>query len=92
MLKQRNESETQFRQAGRNDLADQEAFEIALVREFLPAPLSDAELDDLVAGAIASTGATGPRDMGKVMAVLRVPLTGRADMAAVSARVKSRLG
>jgi hypothetical protein len=92
MVKRRNDSESQFRQAGRTDLADKEAFEIALIEEFLPAPLSESELDRLIADAIASIGATGPRDMGKVIAALRGPLAGRADMAAVSNRVKSRLG
>jgi len=91
MLKQRNESETQFRQAGRADLADQEAFEIALIREFMPNPLADDEIDLIIAQVLAATGATGPRDMGKVMAALRGPLAGRADMAVVSQRVKARL-
>jgi hypothetical protein len=91
MLKQRNDSEAQFRSGGRVDLADQEAYEIALIREFMPAPLTEAELDTLIAGAIEAAGATGPRDMGKVMAALRQPLAGRADMGQVSAKVKSRL-
>jgi uncharacterized protein YqeY len=92
MLKQRNDSESQFRAAGRVDLADQEAFEIGVVREFMPAALGESQLDELVREAIAATGATSMRDMGKVMAALREPLQGRADMSLVSARVKALLG
>jgi len=92
MLKQRNDSETQFRAAGRVDLADQEAYEITVIKEFLPAALGDAELDAMIRNAIASSGATTMRDMGKVMAALREAVQGRADMAAVSARVKALLG
>ena len=91
MLKQRNDSESQFRAAGRVDLADQEAYEIALLKEFMPAALSESALDDLIRGAIATSGATSMRDMGKVMASLRDSVQGRADMAVVSARVKALL-
>jgi hypothetical protein len=91
MLKQRHEAEAQFRQAGRGDLADQEAFEIELIREFMPSPLSDSEIDALIERAVSETGASAARDMGKVMAWLRLPVSGRADMTAVSARVKARL-
>jgi len=91
MLKQRNDSETQFRAAGRVDLADQEAFEIAVIKEFMPAALDAAELDAMIRNAIASSGAASMRDMGKVMAALRESVQGRADMAAVSARVKALL-
>jgi len=91
MLKQRNDSESQFRAAGRVDLADQEAYEITVIKEFLPAALGDAELDAMIRSAIASSGATSMRDMGKVMAALREAVQGRADMAAVSARVKALL-
>jgi uncharacterized protein YqeY len=91
MLKQRHDSETQFRNAGRLDLAEQEAFEIDLIREFMPAALTDAEVDALIERAIAESGASSARDLGKVMAILRGPAAGRADMAAVSARVKARL-
>ena len=91
MLKQRNDSESQFRAAGRVDLADQEAYEITLIKEFMPEALSEAQLDELIRGAIASAGATTLRDMGKVMSVLRETVQGRADMTVVSARVKALL-
>jgi hypothetical protein len=92
MLKQRQDSLSQFHNAGREDLAEQERFEIAIVREFLPEPLGDDELDGLIAAAVSATGAQSMRDMGKVMAMLRPQVEGRADMAVVSARVKARLG
>jgi uncharacterized protein len=91
MLKQRNDSESQFRAAGRVDLADQEAFEIGLIREFMPAALGEAEIDAAIRDAITASGATSMRDMGKVMSALRDTLQGRADMAVVSARVKALL-
>ena len=91
MLKQRNDSESQFRAAGRIDLADQEAYEIALVREFMPAALGESQLDELIRAAIVSCGAATMRDMGKVMAALRDSVQGRADMGVVSARVKALL-
>ena len=92
MLKQRNDSESQFRAAGRTDLADQEAFEITLIKEFMPEALGEAQLDELIRDAIASAGATSMRDMGKVMSALRESVQGRADMTLVSARVKALLG
>ncbi|MCC5886132.1 MAG: GatB/YqeY domain-containing protein [Gammaproteobacteria bacterium] len=91
MLKQRMESERQYRDAGRTDLADVEAFEITLIREFMPAPLDEAEIDALIEAALTESGAEDMRAMGKVMAILKPKLQGRADMAAVSARVKARL-
>lgn len=91
MLKQRQDSLGQYEAAGRDDLAAQERYEIDLVREFLPAPLDDAELDRLIDAAVAATGATTMRDMGKVMAELKPHIHGRADMGAVSAKVKARL-
>jgi len=91
MLKQRNDSESQFRAAGRVDLADQEAFEIGLIREFMPAALGEAEIDAAIRDAITASGATSMRDMGKVMNALRDTLQGRADMSLVSARVKALL-
>lgn len=91
MLKQRRDSESQFRDAGRADLADQEAFEIALIEEFMPEPLDDPAIDGLVAKAIEATGADSMRDMGKVMAALRDDVQGRADMASVSQKVKTAL-
>ncbi|HEX5513351.1 MAG TPA: GatB/YqeY domain-containing protein [Gammaproteobacteria bacterium] len=91
MIKQRRESIGHFEQAGRTELAAQEYAEIAIISEFLPEPLAEAELDRLINQAITETGATGIRDMGKVMNLLRPQLQGRADPAAVSARVKERL-
>lgn len=91
MLKQRQDSLGQYEAAGRDDLAAQERYEIAVVREFLPAPLDDAELDRLIDAAVAATGATTMRDMGKVMAELKPHIHGRADMGAVSGKVKARL-
>jgi len=92
MVKQRRDSEQQYRDAGRAELADQERLEIDVIQEFLPQPLSDAELDQLVADAIAQSGAEGMKDMGKVMGILKPQVQGRADMADVSKRLKARLG
>ena len=92
MIKQRRESLAQYQNAGRADLADQEAFEIALIQTYLPAPLSEAELDALIVHAIAATDAQSVRDMGKVMVLIKDQAQGRADMAAVSTRVKARFG
>ena len=92
MIKHRRDSITQFQRGGRDDLAAKEAFEIEVIQSYLPAALSDAEIDAMIAAAIASTGAQTARDMGKVMAILKNQLQGRADMATVSARVKTRLG
>jgi uncharacterized protein YqeY len=91
MLKQRNDSESQFRAAGRIDLADQEAYEIGIIREFMPEPLGEAQLDELIRKAITTSGAASMRDMGKVMAILRDAVQGRADLGLVSARVKALL-
>ncbi len=92
MVKQRRDSEQQYREAGRDDLADQERFEIDTIQEFLPQPLSDAELDQLVADAISQTGASSMKEMGAVMGVLKPQVQGRADMADVSKRLKAKLG
>ncbi len=91
MLKQRRDSVEQYRQAGRDDLADKEEFEIGIIQAYLPQPLSDQELDALIDKAVTETGAAGMKDMGQVMGVLRPQVQGRADMGAVSARVKARL-
>ncbi|MCK8515401.1 GatB/YqeY domain-containing protein [Methylonatrum kenyense] len=90
-VKQRQESIAQYESAGRDDLAEQERYEITVLQEFLPQPLDDAEIDRLVDAAITQTAAESMRDMGKVMGVLRPQVQGRADMAAVSARIKTRL-
>jgi len=92
MAKQRRESIEQFKAAGRDDLEQQEAFELGVIQSYLPEPLSDAEIDALIAQAVQSTGASSVREMGAVMAQLRPQLQGRADMSLVSARIKTALG
>jgi hypothetical protein len=91
MVKQRKESVVQFEQGGRADLADKEKAEIALLTAYLPAQLSEAEVDALIRDAIAATGASSVKDMGKVMGVVKAKAAGRADMGAVSARIKAAL-
>ncbi|MYB39493.1 MAG: GatB/YqeY domain-containing protein [Gammaproteobacteria bacterium] len=91
MLKQRRDSLRQYRDAGRDDLADQEQFEIDLIDEFMPQAATDAAIAQAIDAAVASVGATSMRDMGKVMGALRGSLQGRADMGRVSALVKERL-
>jgi len=91
MLKQRRDSIAVFEQAGRHDLADAEKFEVGVLQAYMPQQLSEAEIDAAVADAIARSGAAGPQEMGKVMALLKPALAGRADMAQVSVRVKARL-
>ncbi|MDV2857639.1 MULTISPECIES: GatB/YqeY domain-containing protein [Oceanimonas] len=91
MVKQRKDAANQFEQAGRQELADGERQEIAVLQEFLPQPLTEDELDALLTQAIADTGATGMQDMGKVMAVLKPQIQGRADMGKVSATIKAKL-
>jgi hypothetical protein len=91
MIKQRRDSIAQFEAGGREDLAQAEAFELELLQNYMPAQLSGAEIEDAVAAAIAATGAKGAQEMGKVMALLKAKLAGRADMRQVSARVKSLL-
>ncbi len=91
MLKQRQDSLQQYEAAGREDLAAVERQEIEVIREFMPAPLSDAELEAEINAAVTATGASSPKDMGALMNVLRPRVQGRADMGQVSARVKDRL-
>ena len=91
LIKQRRDSIAQFEQAGRTDLVDQEKAELAVLSAYLPAQADAAEIESLLAAAIATTGAAGPQDMGKVMALLKSKLAGRADLTAVSAMVKSQL-
>lgn len=91
MLKQRQDSLQQYEAAGREDLAAVERQEIGVIREFMPAPLSDADLEAEIDAAVTASGASSPRDMGAVMNVLRPRVQGRADMGQVSARVKARL-
>ena len=92
MAKQRRESIEQFKAAGRDDLEQQEAYELSVIQSYLPEPLSDADIDALIAQAIQSTGASSVREMGAVMTQLRPQLQGRADMSLVSARIKNALG
>lgn len=92
MAKQRRDAAQQFRDAGRDDLADQEEREIVVIQEYLPQPLTEAEINQLIEAAMADTGASSMQDMGKVMGVLKPQVQGRADMAAVSQLIKARLG
>ena len=89
MLKQRRESIRQYADAGRQDLVEVEEAEIVVIQDFLPQPLTEVEIDAMVATAIAQTGATSIKDMGAVMALLKPQMQGRADMAVVSARIKA---
>ena len=91
MVKQRRDSLTQYRDAGRDDLADREASEIDVIQTFLPAQLSDEELAAMIDAAIAGAGTSGMQAMGAVMGQLKPQLAGRADMGAVSQMVKARL-
>jgi len=91
MIKQRRESIAQFEKASRQDLADKEKAEIVVLSGYLPQRLSDAEIQKAIDSVISETGASGAKDMGKVMAALKSRLAGRADMAAVSGLVKTRL-
>ncbi len=91
MCKQRRDSISQFKDAGRDDLAEQEQKEVAVITEFLPAALSEDEIDTIVTEAIAESGAASPQDMGKVMALVKPKVQGRGDMGLVSKLVKSKL-
>ncbi len=92
MIKQRRESVVQFEAGGRADLVAKEVAEIAVLTDYLPVQLSAAELDALIQEAMAATGATSVKDMGKVMGIVKGKAAGRADMGAVGARVKALLG
>ena len=91
MIKQRKDSIAQFEKAARQDLADKEKYEISVIEAYLPKQLSAAEVDAIIAEAVASTGAKSAADMGKVMAVVKPRLAGRADMGKVSGLVKRKL-
>ena len=91
MLKQRKDSITQFNAAGRDDLSKIEIFESSIIQTYMPQPFSSEEVQAFVAQAIIDTGATGPQEMGKVIAALKPQLTGRADMGVVSGLVKNAL-
>ena len=92
MIKQRKESLVQFQAGNRQDLVDKEAAEITLLQGYLPSQLSDSEIDTLISEAIAATGASSIKDMGKVMGLIKGKAQGRADMAAVGAKIKAKLG
>jgi uncharacterized protein YqeY len=92
LIKQRKDSISQFEKAGRQDLVDAEKNELDILVAYLPAQMGDAEIATAIDAAIASTGAAGPKDMGKLMGVLKPQLAGKADMGKVSALVKAKLG
>jgi len=91
MLKQRRESIKQYEAADRQELVDQEAFEITIIQEFMPSQLSDDEISAIIDEAVATTGASSMKDMGKVMGIIKPKLAGRADMGAVSGKIKAKL-
>ena len=91
MLKQRKDSIEQYSKAGRQDLADKEQYEVGIIQEYMPAQLSEAEIAQMIEEAISETGASGMKEMGKVMGLLKPKLQGRADMGQVSQQIKSRL-
>ena len=91
MLKQRRESISQYEAAGRNDLVEVEAAEIEIIKTYLPQPLSEVEIGEIIAEAIASVSATSIRDMGKVMGLVKPKMQGRADMSVVSGQIKGLL-
>ncbi|MDQ7988173.1 MAG: GatB/YqeY domain-containing protein [Candidatus Dactylopiibacterium sp.] len=91
LIKQRRDSVSQYDAAGRQDLADAERAEIDILTAYMPAALTEAEVDAAIAAAIADTGASGPAAMGKLMGALKAQLAGRADMTVVSAKVKAAL-
>jgi uncharacterized protein len=92
MIKQRREAITQFQSGGRADLVAKETAEIAVLQQYLPAQMSEAQIDALIQEAIKATGAVSLKDMGKVMAAVKPKAQGRADIGAVSARIKQKLG
>ena len=92
MIKQRKESIVAFEKGGRADLVAKENAEVVILQPYLPAQLSEGELDALIAEAISSTGAASIKDMGKVMGIVKAKAAGKADMGAVGARIKAKLG
>lgn len=91
MVKQRRESISQYTTAGRDDLVQQEEYEVSVLQDFLPEALSDDEIEQMIAQAVDQTGASSIKDMGKVMGLLKPQMQGRADMGAVSGKIKARL-
>ncbi len=92
MIKQRKESLVQFQAGNRPDLVDKESAEIVLLQSYMPSQLSEVEIDALITDAVAATGAASLKDMGKVMGIIKAKAQGRADMAAVGAKIKAKLG
>ncbi len=92
MAKQRRDSIEQYQKAGRNDLVEKENFDLSIVQAYLPTPLSDDKISELIKNAIAETGATSMKDMGKVMSILKPQVQGRTDMGKLSGLVKQQLG
>ncbi len=92
MIKQRRDSINQYQSAQRQDLVDQEEYEIGVLQEYMPAALSEAEIDAMIAAAITSTGAASAKDIGKVIGAVKAEMQGRADMGKVSAKIKAKLG
>jgi uncharacterized protein YqeY len=92
MIKQRKDSAEQYQQAGRDELAEQELYEIGVLESYLPEPLSEAELDAVIQATVHETGASSMADMGKVMNALRPKIAGRADMSVASAKIRALLG
>jgi len=92
MLKQRRDSISQYEAASRHDLADVEKFEVEVLKTYLPQALTDAEVDAIIAKVISETGASGVKDMGKVMGLVKPQIVGRADVAKVSGLIKAKLG
>jgi uncharacterized protein len=92
MIKQRKESLEQFKAGNRQDLVDKESAEITLLQGYMPSQLSGAEIDALIAEAVSAAGASSIKDMGKVMAIIKGKAQGRADMGAVGAKIKAKLG
>lgn len=92
MLKQRRDSISQYEAASRQDLADAEKYEVSVLQEYLPQPLTEAEIAALLDKVVADTGASGIKDMGKVMAAVKPMIVGRADMGSLSGLIKARLG
>lgn len=91
MVKQRRESISQYKAADRDDLVQQEEYEVSVLQDFLPEALSDDEIEQMIASAVEQTGASSIRDMGKVMGLLKPQMQGRADMGAISGKIKARL-
>jgi uncharacterized protein YqeY len=91
MLKQRRDSIKQYEDAGRTDLAEVEHYEVSVIQDFLPEALSEEELSDIVVQAVPASGASGMQDMGKVMALVKPQVAGRADMGSISKMVKDKL-